>query len=208
MNEKETKEIPTWQLEELSDTFRIISNVLNCKERVTSMDRMIMRAWNHVCDLMNGHLPSSKENYTYYLQAGQEPSPHGGDKENAGDKVNTEDEENDDNPFRIKAIPISCGTDKDGFIYGCGCINMHGKAYLATFDREFVEVKPDTIQQYIREKDSRGRSIYTKDMVEISGMSHYFQVYMDKNSVKLEDVCNGLVYSFEMFKLLKITIID
>lgn len=69
-----TVEVPIWELREISNTLRMVANVLDSPERKTCLDREVMRSWNHVVDRINGHTPTISERLSYYNKAGQMPN--------------------------------------------------------------------------------------------------------------------------------------
>ncbi len=69
-----TINVPLWELREIADTLRMVANALESPKRESCLDRNVMRSWNHVVDLINGHSTSINESLSYYSEVGQMPS--------------------------------------------------------------------------------------------------------------------------------------
>lgn len=75
MNElTKTVNVPLWELKEICNTLRMISNALDSPKRETCLDRNVMRSWNYVVDMIKGHTPSETEYIDYYTKVGQIPN--------------------------------------------------------------------------------------------------------------------------------------
>ena len=64
-----------WQVREIEDTLRLVSNHFNSPKRETCLDRMIMVSLNYVVDALNDvSIDTTSENAIHYrLQVGQFP---------------------------------------------------------------------------------------------------------------------------------------
>jgi len=69
-----TVEVPLWELREIANTLRMVANALDSPKRESCLDRNVMRSWNHVVDMINGHTSSISESLSYYSEVGQIPN--------------------------------------------------------------------------------------------------------------------------------------
>lgn len=64
-----------WQLEEIEDTLRLVSNMIKAPERDTCLKRMVMLSWNWVVDALND-VPknvTSENGIKYRMEVNQTP---------------------------------------------------------------------------------------------------------------------------------------
>lgn len=64
-----------YQVEEIEDTLRLVSNMMEAPNRDTCLKRMVMRCWNYVYDALHD-VPqevTSDNGIHYYLGVGQTP---------------------------------------------------------------------------------------------------------------------------------------
>ena len=66
--------VPLWELKEIANTLRMVANTLDSPKRESCLDRNVMRSWNHVVDMINGHTSSISESISYYSEVGQIPN--------------------------------------------------------------------------------------------------------------------------------------
>ena len=68
-------QLEEWQVKEIEDTLRLVSNQFNSPKRETCLDRMIMQSWNWVVDALNDvPIDTTSENgIMYSMRIGQIP---------------------------------------------------------------------------------------------------------------------------------------
>jgi hypothetical protein len=74
MERKDKLTIERWELEEILDTFRLLTNVFPIiKNRDTCLDRKLMDSYARLTYLYNGEEYGSKEHIKYYMGNGKVP---------------------------------------------------------------------------------------------------------------------------------------
>lgn len=63
--EEKTIAMPIWQLKEIEDTLRIISNIHKSPKRETCFDRNVMASWNIIVNALNGNTNLPNHRLTY-----------------------------------------------------------------------------------------------------------------------------------------------
>ena len=68
-------QLEEWQVKEIEDTLRLVSNQFNSPKRETCLDRMIMQCWNWCYDALHDvDLDTTSDNgIMYRMRVGQVP---------------------------------------------------------------------------------------------------------------------------------------
>lgn len=70
---EETRVVPLYQLKDIANTLRMVSNLLSAPKRESCLTRNVMRDWNVVVDLIREHEPTIQEAMSYYHKRNQTP---------------------------------------------------------------------------------------------------------------------------------------